>query len=73
METPIGYQCTAPSHRSAEGGSDKLTVHKGEWAFCPYDARSDGHQWVPTGGLTLTMLSRSAVPKKPEQSKTGTP
>lgn len=60
METPVAYQCASLAHREAEGGPDKLTVHDGQWAFCPYDARADGHEWTPTGGLTLPML-RHAV------------
>ncbi len=66
METTIAYKCSAPAHRTGDAGPDKLTVHAGEWAFCPYDAKADGHQWVPTGGLPLTMLRHTAVLRRTE-------
>lgn len=44
VETPVAYECTAPSHQVGEGGADKLTVHDGKWAFCPFDAKAAGHE-----------------------------
>jgi hypothetical protein len=62
VETTVAYECQAPAHRSVEGGGpDKLTVHEGAWAFCPYDSKAEGHEWKPTGGLTLTMLRNAAA------------
>jgi hypothetical protein len=44
VESPVVYECTAPSHQVGEGGPDKLTVHEGQWAFCSYDAKAEGHE-----------------------------
>lgn len=61
METPVAYECKAPSHRVGdEGGPDKLTVNDGQWAFCPYDVKAEGHEWKPTGGVPLSMLRHTA-------------
>ena len=35
---------------------DHLTVHLKEWAYCPSNARSDGHDWKVTGGVTLSEI-----------------
>ena len=56
MEAKIAYECAAESHRAGEGGPDKLTVYRREWAYCPFDARADGHDWRQSPGLTLSML-----------------
>ena len=73
MEPPVAYECTALSHRSGEGGPDKLTVHDGQWAFCPYDAKATGHEWVATGGLPLPMLRHAAALRlrDPEKDRAG--
>jgi hypothetical protein len=71
MEPSIAFTCVAPAHKAGEGGPDKLTVHEGQWAFCFFDARADGHQWGPTGGLTLTMLRASAIARGKEHAKEG--
>ncbi len=61
MESPVAFECRAPSHRTGEGGGpDKLTVHLGQWAYCPFDARAEGHEWEPTGGVPLAMLRQGA-------------
>jgi hypothetical protein len=52
-----------------EGGPDKLTVHEGKWAFCPYDAKATGHQWMATGGLPLSMLRQGAVLRARDKSE----
>jgi hypothetical protein len=36
--------------------SDTLTIHLGKWAYCPHDIRSKGHEWVETGGQSLTQI-----------------
>jgi hypothetical protein len=71
METPVAFECHAPSHRVSEGGGpDKLTVHEGKWAFCPYDAKADGHEWAPSGGMPLSMLRHAAMrPKEPAKDR----
>ncbi len=72
MGTAVAYQCETPSHRVREGGGpDKLTVHQGQWAFCPFDAKADGHRWVPTGGLTLSMLRHTAAMRVRERGRNG--
>ena len=65
----VVYTCQAESHQSGGGGPDKLTVHKGEWAFCPYDARSDGHQWVATAGIAIDALRRTAAAHERERER----
>lgn len=71
MESPVAYLCTAPSHQVGDGGPDKLTVHDGQWAFCPFDARREGHVWTPTGGLPLFALKRTAAVRKVEIKEGG--
>lgn len=72
MGTSVAYECNAPSHRVSEGGGpDKLTVHEGQWAFCGYDAKADGHQWRLTGGLPLSMLRHTASVRAKEPVKGG--
>ena len=61
MEPPVVYECMAPSHRIGEGGPDKLTVHQRQWAFCPFDVKAEGHEWMATGGLSLSMLRQGAA------------
>jgi len=62
VDTPVAYACSSPSHQVGDGGGpDKLTVHDGKWAYCLYDARADGHEWTPTGGVTFTMLRQRAA------------
>lgn len=69
MGSMVAYRCAAPSHQVSDGGPDKLTVHEGEWAFCPYDARRDGHEWVTTGGLPLSALTHAAAPRRSEATE----
>lgn len=69
METPVAYQCAAPSHQLGDGGPDKLTVHDGKWAFCPYDAKADGHEWRSTGGLPLSILKHIPLPRRVDPVK----
>lgn len=74
METPVAYECAAPSHQVGDGGPDKLTVHDGKWAFCRYDAKANGHEWRLTGGLPLSMLKNTAVLRRtvPVTERSGT-
>jgi hypothetical protein len=69
VESPVAFQCAAPTHQAGEAGPDKLTVHEGQWAFCPFDAKAEGHVWKPTGGLTLSMLRHAAVVRQREQGR----
>jgi hypothetical protein len=53
----IGFICMTPAHLSKNGALvDHLTINGTEWAYCPSNVRSDGHDWKPTGGVTLTEL-----------------
>jgi hypothetical protein len=54
----IAYECVAPSHEPNAAYPDKLTINEGGWAFCPFDARADGHDWHATGGEDLATLLR---------------
>lgn len=61
MDALVAFTCTAPGHRDAEAGPDKLTVHDGKWAYCGYDARADGHEWKPNDGIKLSLLQHAAA------------
>jgi len=52
MGAKIGFECVAPEHRrhSAEDMPDKLTIVKGEWAYCSRGLGAEGHDWKTTGG-----------------------
>lgn len=51
----IAYRCVNPKHQEpADSRSDQLTIHEKKWAYCPHDIRAKGHEWVDTGGVTLT-------------------
>ncbi len=53
----IGFICMAGPHLSSNGKPvDHLTIHQSEWAYCPMDARTHGHEWKSTGGATLAEL-----------------
>jgi hypothetical protein len=50
----IQWYCASPAHRGKpDDVADRLTIHDGEWAFCPLDSRADEHDWRRTGGLEL--------------------
>ena len=74
MDTQVAFECQARAHRLGEGGGpDKLTVHEGKWAFCPFDAKTGGHEWAPSGGMPLSMLEHAARrPKEPAKERSGT-
>jgi hypothetical protein len=54
----IAYECVTPGHAPSLQFPDKLTVHEGAWAFCPFDAHADGHTWRETGGENIDEISR---------------
>jgi hypothetical protein len=57
QEALIHYRCGNTTHTQMRGvESDTLTIHLGKWAYCPHDVRSKGHEWVETGGQTLTQV-----------------
>lgn len=56
----IAYECVAPEHQPSLTFPDKLTIHQGAWAFCPFDSRAEGHQWRETGGTVFGDLLRRA-------------
>ena len=61
MGAKIGFECVAPEHRrpSAEDTLDKLTIVKGEWAYCSRGLSAEGHEWKSTGGEDyLTFVRR---------------
>lgn len=55
-ESLVFYECTAAEHRVGGGSPDKLTIHQGQWAFCPFDSRAEGHEWVRTEGFALEVM-----------------
>ena len=61
METgTIGYICSAANHpaRSSQNGTG-LTVHAGNWAFCPA-GEATGHSWTAIDRTSLDELTRAA-------------
>ena len=62
METgTVGYICTATEHpaRSSPNGTG-LTVHAGQWAFCPA-GEITGHSWSVVDRASLDELTRAAA------------
>ena len=67
MAAEIAYECVARPHQSG-GDADKLTIHDGQWAYCPCDAKAEGHEWKPTGGRPLfTFAKRSSQASEPRK------
>jgi len=60
----VHYVCIADAHATRErrSSSDTLTVFSGRWAFCPSDAKGEGHEWQETEGVTIEAL-RSGLTK----------
>jgi hypothetical protein len=60
----IHYVCITDAHATRErrSSSDTLTVVSGRWAFCPSDAKGQGHEWQETEGVTIEAL-RSGLAK----------
>lgn len=59
----IHYVCIADAHASPQrkSASDTLTVIAGRWAYCPFDAKGEDHEWRETEALTIESL-RSGLP-----------
>jgi hypothetical protein len=50
----VGFICMTPAHLDKNGASvDHLTIHETDWAYCPSNVRTDGHEWKPTGGVSM--------------------
>ncbi|HKY49800.1 MAG TPA: hypothetical protein VJP45_00940 [Candidatus Limnocylindria bacterium] len=62
----IHFVCIADAHVTSErrSDSDTLTVVSGRWAFCPSDAKAEGHEWQETEGLSIEAL-RSGLTRGP--------
>ena len=58
----IHWRCDAAGHQQAPNGrtADTLTVHDGQWAYCPRDVAASGHVWTATNGVLIEMLRRSS-------------
>jgi hypothetical protein len=53
----VKFVCVAKAH--AAGRSDSaLTIHEGQWAFCPSGAAEKGHEWRPSEGLPIADAMR---------------
>jgi hypothetical protein len=52
----VQWYCASPTHRApAAELADRLTIHLGEWAFCPSDTKLPEHDWRRTGGLPVEL------------------
>ena len=50
----IGFICMAAQHLHLNGAPvDHLTIHHDDWAYCPCNVRATGHDWKPTGGVSI--------------------
>jgi hypothetical protein len=71
----IHFVCIADAHVTAErrSDSDTLTIVSGRWAFCPTDAKREGHRWQETEGLTIESLrsglTKSVLAKPPAEER----
>ncbi len=61
MAAQIAYECVAPSHQAGRSCEDRLTIHERQWAFCPYCAQAEGHEWKATGGRPLFTFTHPAT------------
>lgn len=53
----VAFICVAPAHLDKNGALvDHLTIHETDWAYCPSNVRTDGHDWKATGGVTMGEL-----------------
>jgi hypothetical protein len=53
----VAFICVAPAHLAKNGALvDHLTIHETDWAYCPSNVRTNGHDWKATGGLTMGEL-----------------
>jgi hypothetical protein len=56
MTDQIDFVCIRPDHQVTTL-VEALTFHDERWAYCP-SAQTDGHEWRPSGGLSLDALRR---------------
>jgi len=53
----VAFICMAPAHLHKNGAPvDHLTIHETDWAYCPSNVRTDGHDWKETGGVSMSDL-----------------
>ena len=56
MAAPIKFVCRNSAHQRARSDVySPVTLHEGEWAFCPAGV-IDGHTWERIEGATLDGL-----------------
>lgn len=66
----IQFRCVAEKHQQPKAGiSDLLTVYEGKWAYCPMDIRAKGHEWEPTGGLSVNDVRQLVDRERSARSK----
>jgi hypothetical protein len=68
MSSTIHSVCIRPQHRTIHPGHYTLTVHDGQWAYCPEGAEGE-HDWEPIEPVDLDALMRSvraAAAQSPE-------
>jgi hypothetical protein len=53
----VRYVCTAEAHAEGRSGSG-VTIHEGEWAYCPSGYDVGDHEWEATDGLPDHLLMR---------------
>jgi hypothetical protein len=56
MNDRVEYFCARAEHQSSEP-EDAVTMHEDRWAYCSGGA-ADGHDWRPTGGMSLERVKR---------------
>jgi hypothetical protein len=53
----VGFVCVETAHLGKNGALvDHLTLHEGDWAYCPFDVRAGAHEWKATGGISMGEL-----------------
>ena len=56
MAALIKFLCQTPGHQQRNGRlSSPITMHRGEWSFCPAGADAD-HAWEQIPGTTREAL-----------------
>ncbi|MEA2663006.1 MAG: hypothetical protein QOH08_2578 [Chloroflexota bacterium] len=55
MKVSIYFVCTADQHHDINAGPRTVTIHHGEWAYCP-DGAADGHEWKPIDPIPFQEL-----------------
>jgi len=59
MDDRVEFVCGRTDHQRPEP-NDALTMHEDRWAYCPA-AKSERHDWRPTGGMSLDDAKRFAL------------